>query len=58
MPEITGIIRKSKVLTLFINEIIFGKSKNRFGTIPGRNIKIMITLQNELRAHYFRSLGK
>ncbi len=34
MPEVTGSIRKSKVLTLSIYEIVFGKSENRFGTIP------------------------
>ncbi len=43
MPEVTGRIRKSNVLTLSIDEIVFGESKNRFGTFPGGNIKIMVS---------------
>ncbi len=44
MPEVTGRIRKkSQVLTFPIDEIVFGKSKTRFCTIPGGNIKIMIS---------------
>ncbi len=35
MSEVRGRIRKSKVLAFSIDEIVFGWSKNRFGTIPG-----------------------
>ncbi len=43
MPEVTGRIRKSKVLALSINEIVFGQSENRFGMILGGNIKIVVS---------------
>src|SRR6056300_1167718 len=45
MPEVTGRIRKSKVLAFSIDERVFGKSENRFGTIPGRNVKFMISIR-------------
>ncbi len=43
MPEVTRKTRQIKVLRLSINEIVFGESKNRFFTIPGGNIKIMVS---------------
>lgn len=43
MPEVSGRIRKSKVLTFSMNEGVFGKSENRFGTIPGGNVQIMVS---------------
>ncbi len=35
MSEIFGRVRVEEILTFLINERIFGKSENRFGTIPG-----------------------
>lgn len=30
-------------MILSIDERVFGKFKNKFGTIPGRNIRVMIS---------------
>ncbi len=57
MPEVTGRIRKSKVLTLSIDEIIFGMSKNRLATIPGGNIKIMISGSSNALVPFVSSLS-
>ncbi len=42
MPKIFGRVRTGKILTFSINEGVFGKSKDRFGTVSGRNKKSMI----------------
>ena len=57
MPERTGRIRGSKVLTLSIDERIFGKSENRFGMVPGRNIKVMISRSAKAQVPFMGSLS-
>ncbi len=42
MAEIFGEIRTGKILTFSINEGVFGKPKDRFGTFSGRNKMSMI----------------
>ena len=49
MPERTGRIRGGKVLTLSVDERILGELYNRFATVPGRNVKVMIS--RSVKAH-------
>ena len=41
MPEVSRYVISGKILTLSMNEGVFGKLKNRLGMISGRNIKHM-----------------
>ena len=41
MPEVSRGVRSVKILTLSVDEGVFGKLKNRLGMISGRNIKRM-----------------
>ena len=41
MPEVSRGVRSGKILTLSMDEGVFGKLKNRLGMISGKNIKRM-----------------
>ena len=57
MPERSGRVRGSKVLTLSLDERGFGRSKGRFGMIPGRDIKVMIRRHAKVQVSFVSSLS-
>ena len=50
-------VRRSKDLTLSINIRVVGKSKDRFGMIPGRNTKVMISWGAKAQVPFVSSLS-
>ncbi len=57
MPEIFGRIGIGNFLTFSINEGVFGKSKDRFGTISGRNKKSMIVRSRKVSVPFVSFLS-
>ncbi len=57
MPEVFWRVRIRQVVTLSMDERVFVESKNRFGTISGRNIKCMIVRCWKVLVHLVRNLS-